>query len=80
MEKNEINSELSFEQALVKLEEIVEQLSTGSGSLEELVRQYEIGIKYLNQCRSKLEEAETRINILSKEIPNATNREDNNGF
>ncbi len=80
MEKNEINTELSFEQALVKLEEIVEQLSTGSGSLEELVRQYEIGIKYLNQCRSKLEEAETRINILSKEIPNTNNREDNNGF
>lgn len=71
MEKNDTTSktkELSFEQALQKLEEIVERLSSGSANLEELVNMYETGISYLNQCRSKLEAAETKISILSKDM------------
>lgn len=69
MDINETMEELSFEQALGKLEDIVDHLSSGSGNLDELLRMYELGIKYLNQCKSKLEEAEAKISILSKDIP-----------
>ncbi len=80
MDKNDNLDDLSFEQALTKLEEIVESLSTGSGNLDEMVRLYEAGIKYLNGCKTKLEEAETKISILSQDLPKLKDKEDENGL
>ncbi len=80
MGKNDTIEELGFEEALSRLEDIVDRLSTGSGNLDELVRMYETGIKYLNQCRQKLEEAETKISILSKDLPKVNGGEEEDGL
>jgi len=68
MEKTNNKTDLSFEEALKLLEEIVEKLSAGGGNLEELVQLYESGVDYLKECRKKLVAAETRIITLSKEL------------
>jgi exonuclease VII small subunit len=44
------------------------------------VRLYETGIKYLNSCKIKLEEAETKISILSLDLPKLKDKEEEDGF
>ncbi|HPF09066.1 MAG: exodeoxyribonuclease VII small subunit [Candidatus Cloacimonetes bacterium] len=61
--------ELSFEASLKGLEEIVEKLSGSSNDLEDMLRLYAEGVKYLKHCQAKLGEAEARIRILSEELP-----------
>ena len=47
--ENEIK-ELTFEEGLEKLEELVAQLDDGDLSLEESISYYEIGIKLKSHC------------------------------
>lgn len=61
--------ELSFEASLKGLEEIVDKLSGSSNDLEEMLRLYAEGVKYLKHCQAKLGEAEARIKVLSEELP-----------
>ncbi len=56
---------MTFEQALTRLEEIVQTLEKGELPLEETVRLYEEGVKLSSFCRSKLEDAERRLKELS---------------
>lgn len=51
----------SFEEALARLEEIVEKLESENISLEESVSLYEEGIKLSKKCSQTLEDAELRI-------------------
>ncbi len=60
---------LSFEASLKGLEEIVEKLSGSSNDLEDMLRLYAEGVKYLKHCQAKLGEAEAKIKILSEELP-----------
>jgi len=53
--------ELSFEEALAQLEEIVSQLEDGEVELEEAIRLYERGAALRKRCSRKLEEAKMRI-------------------
>ncbi|MDZ4121674.1 MAG: exodeoxyribonuclease VII small subunit [Candidatus Cloacimonadaceae bacterium] len=80
MENRENIEELSFEQALTRLEDIVERLSTGSGNLDEIVRMYETGIKYLSHCRAKLEEAETKISTIRTDMAKTVAKEEEDGL
>ncbi len=57
---------LTFEQAIGKLEEIVEQIESGKTGLEESIASYEEGIKLIQQCRSILDAAEKKIQLLAK--------------
>jgi len=57
---------LSFEQALARLEQIVSQIEDGKVPLEESIERYAEGIKLIQQCRSILESAEKKIQLLSK--------------
>lgn len=59
--------ELKFEDALKKLEGIVEGLEQGKISLEDSLKKYEEGIKFAKFCTEKLEEAERKIEIISKD-------------
>lgn len=52
---------IPFEEALKKLETIVNKLQDGSVSLEESVKLYEEGIALSKYCSTILEEAELRI-------------------
>ena len=59
--------EMRFEQALEKLEEIVEKLEAGDTGLDESLKQYEEGTKLLKFCTAKLDEVEKKIEILVKD-------------
>lgn len=51
----------SFEQALKRLEEIVEILEAGNISLEESIKIYQEGIGLSKLCSGMLEEAEGKV-------------------
>ncbi len=67
--KKEINiDKLSFEKAITLLEEIVEKVESGEIPLEEAIDQYELGCKLIQRCKKILQDAERKIEILSKDI------------
>ena len=53
-----------FEQALKRLEEIVETLEKGDLALEKSLQLFEEGIKISRFCGTKLDEAERKVEIL----------------
>lgn len=59
-------SDIKFDEAIKKLEKIVEALEKGELSLEDALDKYEEGVKLANLCTKKLEQAERKINILSR--------------
>ena len=56
----------TFETALENLEESVNQLETGSLSLEEALTSFENGIRWSRECHRFLEKAEKRIEVILK--------------
>ena len=58
--------ELSFEQSLTQLEEIVTEMEKGELSLDELLARFERGIGLLRVCEGKLADAEARIEVLTR--------------
>jgi exodeoxyribonuclease VII small subunit len=56
---------LTFEQALGRLEKIVERLEGGQLTLSESLAAYERGVKYLQHCYRQLEQAERKIELLA---------------
>jgi exodeoxyribonuclease VII small subunit len=56
-----------FETALQRLEEIVKKLDSGDLPLASLLEAYEEGVTLSHFCRAKLEEAERKVEILSKQ-------------
>ena len=59
-------SSLSYEDALKKLESIVEAMEAGDLPLESLLAKYEDGMKLARACHEKLAEAEEKIQQLEK--------------
>jgi exodeoxyribonuclease VII small subunit len=57
----------SFEEALTRLEEIVEQLEDESISLEKSIELYEEGIELSKTCTETLEKAELRIQKVAEQ-------------
>lgn len=57
---------LSFEQAVAKLEQIVQQIEEGKVSLEESIQRYAEGIDLYKHCRAKLDQMEKTIQVLAK--------------
>lgn len=57
----------SFEEALSRLEEIVNELESEEISLEDSIGLYEEGIKLSKICTRKLEEAELRIEKVNEQ-------------
>ncbi len=68
----------SFEDALEKLDKIVESLENDELTLEACVKKYEEGIKLSKFCREKLDEAEQKIKILKKDISGEIHEENFN--
>lgn len=54
-------SQLSFEQALTALEEVVQQLESGSVPLDQSISLYERGEKLRKLCQARLDDAQARI-------------------
>ena len=58
---------LTFEQMMVRLEELVSELEEGQLSLEDSIRSFEEGIRLVKKCTAVLGEAEKRIHRLTQE-------------
>jgi exodeoxyribonuclease VII small subunit len=54
-------SQLSFEEALAELEQIVRGLEGGQQKLEDAITAYERGSALRRHCEAKLAEAESRV-------------------
>jgi exodeoxyribonuclease VII small subunit len=54
-------AELSFEQALTALEEIVQKLESGNVPLDQSIALYERGEALRKHCQSRLDNAQARI-------------------
>lgn len=59
--------ELSFEEAMSELEAVVRRLENGQVKLEEAVQAYERGVKLKNICTEKLQNAKSKIDLLTIE-------------
>jgi exodeoxyribonuclease VII small subunit len=57
---------LPFEEALGRLESIVEAMEAGELPLESLLAKYEEGVKLAGVCQAKLADAEVKIQQLEK--------------
>jgi exodeoxyribonuclease VII small subunit len=55
-----------FEQAFARLEQILERLNADTVPLDEALRLYEEANRLLGLCSQRLNEAEARIEVLSK--------------
>lgn len=65
--------DLTFEQALKRLEAIVEQLEEEDVELEESIELYEEGMKLSGQLTDTLEQAEQRIEQVNKQHASSDN-------
>lgn len=66
-------SDLSFEEALGALEDIVSRLESGSVPLDESISLYERGEELRKQCQARLDAAQQRIEkIVTDREGNAT--------
>ncbi|MDK3160249.1 exodeoxyribonuclease VII small subunit [Kamptonema cortianum] len=57
---------MKFEEALVSLEKIVEEMESAELPLEEVLQKYEKGIELTRFCTDKLAEAEEKIEFLAQ--------------
>ena len=56
--------ELSFEESLEKLEQIVAAMESGDSSLQELMANYAEGVKLGGSCLTVLEQAEKTMDVM----------------
>jgi exodeoxyribonuclease VII small subunit len=60
-------TDLAFEDSLARLEQIVSQLEGGNLPLEQSLKVFEEGIALARHCAKYLEDAERRIEVLTKD-------------
>jgi exodeoxyribonuclease VII small subunit len=65
--KDPTEADASFETAMERLDGIVEQMEANKLPLEELLRGYEEGLKLVKFCTEKLDSAEKRIEIITRD-------------
>ncbi|HHT02414.1 MAG TPA: exodeoxyribonuclease VII small subunit [Firmicutes bacterium] len=63
-EKTRPEGELTYEEALERLEQIVASLEAGDVALEEALQKFESGVKLVRRCTELLDQAEKRIACL----------------
>lgn len=59
-----MEQEISFEEAMSKLEQIVSQLEAGDVPLEEAIALFQKGMEYSQICGTKLTEVERKIEMI----------------
>lgn len=64
---NKEQKEKKFEEALEALEQVVERLESGELSLEESLAAFEQGVRLVQFCNQKLNEAEKKVELLVKD-------------
>ncbi|OGX03153.1 MAG: exodeoxyribonuclease VII small subunit [Omnitrophica bacterium RIFCSPLOWO2_12_FULL_50_11] len=66
-----MEQEIKFEKALERLEKIVEDLESGNMPLEDALKKYEEGVRLSRDCSKKLEQAQTKIEELTRTLNSA---------
>ena len=61
-----MSKDIKFEEAILKLEEVVRLLEGGTLSLDESIEKYEEALKYVKVCNETLEKAEQKVKILTE--------------
>lgn len=64
--KKKSKSDIPFEKALTKLEEVARKLEDGSLGLDDSITEFDRGMKLAKLCKEKLDEAERKIELLQK--------------
>jgi exodeoxyribonuclease VII small subunit len=54
---------MSFEQSILRLDEIIKQLSEGEVPLEKSVQLYQEGLTIVGECRKNLDEAQMKVSV-----------------
>jgi exodeoxyribonuclease VII small subunit len=57
---------ISFSEAVLQLEEIVKELEDKNMTLESSIEKFELGVKLSSHCLNKLDEAEKKIEQLTR--------------
>ena len=60
------NPSPTFEAGLQELERLVKEMETGELPLERAIALFEQGMKLSDACRKQLEDAETRVEVLTR--------------
>ncbi len=56
----------TFETAVARLEQLVEEMDSASLPLQDLITRYEEGVQLVKICEERLKEAEKRIEIITR--------------
>jgi len=75
-QKNDTDN-LSFEDAIKELTNIVGKIEQGQIPLQDSLEQYEKGMTLIKQCRTILQKAEERIEKITKEEDEEDSKSDN---
>ena len=67
-------NQLSFEQAITALTDIVSKIEKGDVPLQDSLDQYEKGMTLIKHCRSLLQTAEKRIEVISQQDEEASDQ------
>ena len=59
--------EMTYEQAVSELEEIISKLESGEASLDDYIALYSRGMELSKFCKEKLDAIEKKISILSQD-------------
>lgn len=71
----EKREKFQFEKALEILEKIVESMESGELTLDQALQKYEEGVGLVRACQTQLNEAEKKIEILTKTLDGALRKE-----
>jgi exodeoxyribonuclease VII small subunit len=66
MSQSDEKPALSFEAGIAELETVVKQLESGDLPLEKALELFEKGMQLSEACRKQLEEAESKVEILTR--------------
>lgn len=64
--------ELTYEQAVAELEEIIGKLESGEASLDDSISLYSRGMELSKFCKDKLDAIEKKISLLAEDGKNET--------
>lgn len=66
-QSRKIIDKLTFEQALLELEKVVNELSNGEEDIDEAIKKYRYGNDLKNYCKQKLEQAKLEITEIKED-------------
>ena len=71
-QKKETEENLQFEEAIEKLESIIERMESEQIPLQELLKDYEEGTKLLKLWRDRIDGARQKVDKINKELTNGS--------